>query len=164
MTPCTRRPIHRCEARRFGAELLHVEPSLGSLTRRIYLNQTVNRLPAFVTESVHRVRETRAVERMKQRKPIERFHFVALEVSYEMPSNRHADFGHFPEGFLDPVLTDVVDAGIKCRQHCIRPVSFCHRDNRYRLPMSTAFRGKLDARSYNGDARAELRKWHNSEI
>jgi hypothetical protein len=43
-------------------------------------------------------------------------------------------------------------------------VSFRHRDDRYRLPMSTALRGELDARSHNGDARAELRKWHNSEI
>src|SRR5688572_10468624 len=76
-------------------QLLEVEPSLGSFARGIDLNETLYRPPAIAAERVDRIRETRAVERMKHCKSVDRLHLVALKVSDQVPTDRLADFRHF---------------------------------------------------------------------
>jgi hypothetical protein len=99
---------------------------------------------------------------MNQEKTVGGFHFVPLEMTDEMPTNRGTCRCHFAQRLLDAVFTDIFEARIPGRRNCIRPVSLCYGDDPNLLAMPSTPGGFADPLPNLGETVRQVLKWHNA--
>jgi hypothetical protein len=98
---------------------------------------------------------------VKKREAVERPDLVPLEMSDQMPADRHRHIGHLCERFLHPVFADVTETALPRRHNRIGAMGLRHGDNCHILATSAPRYRELDAPPCLGDPRAQLRKRHS---
>src|SRR5690242_13705792 len=98
---------------------------------------------------------------MEKVEPREELHFVALEVTNEMPAYGDGDEIHLWQGFLHAILTDVSNTGIPGRLNGVRAMRLGYSDDRHPLSVTTAPSCRLDSISNFSQPVREVWKRHN---
>ena len=96
---------------------------------------------------------------------VELFHFVALQVTDQMPSDRRriaTDCCLLDDRFLHFILAHIANPGVPGRFDGIRSMRLGDRDQPNRLRVPATAHGFRDCRSNLCDSFRQRRKWHNT--
>ena len=116
------------------------------------------------SKRAHRIRESRAVERVQEYELFERFDLVPLKVPDQMPANGHFDPAHLLQRFLHFVFADVVQAHLIRGGRRIGPMRLGDRYDRHLLPVTAARHRSGYSGSDIGHALSQAGKSHNFQI
>jgi hypothetical protein len=156
--------MKRSQSRHLFVELGPGKSAFGFFSNYVHLHENIHGFPAVIPELADCIRQSRAVESVKERETIERLHLVSLKMSDQMPPHRSAHLSHFGNRFLNSILADVGKACLVRRKHGLGSMGLGHCDNRHRLTSPTTLDRERDARADLRDSRSELRKKHSLEI
>src|SRR5688500_12583221 len=99
---------------------------------------------------------------MEQMKAREVLHLVPLQMTDEVPAERQLENVHLLQCFLNAVLTDVPEACIPRGLQRIRSVVLGHRDDRHRLPVTTALSCCVDPLPHLPNPRRQVEERHEA--
>src|SRR5881392_1576878 len=99
---------------------------------------------------------------MNQEESVRGFHFVALEMPDEVPTNWRTARRHLAERLLNAVFADVVETGSPCGCYRFRSVSLGDGDDACALAMSTAPGGFVDSPPNLCKTVWQVLEWHNA--
>ena len=96
------------------------------------------------------------INRMDEGEPIHDFRLVSLQMPDQVPANRHRNAVHLRQRFLNPILANVVQAGVVRRGDRFRPVRLGHGDDGDLLSMSPTRHRPRDPFAHLGDPIGEV--------
>src|SRR6266704_1397819 len=154
-------PRERDESLSLGQKIGESVAALGRLSRKIQLDQHIDRSTAVEPERAYGVGQPRTIERVQQHELLQRLHFIPLQMSDQMPANWHIDSGHLLQRFLNFVLADVPQTSFVRRLNDVGAVRLRDCDESDFLPVPTPPRSRVDSGPYVSYTLSQARKSHN---
>ncbi len=136
--------------------------ALARLARHVQLRQHPERSPDRIPLRGERLRQAEAVDRVDEGEPARPACLVALEVTDQVPFDRHMHLVHLVQRFLHPVLPHRIQSRIPGRDHCIGTIGLGDRHDADVLPMPPSRHRGRDALTDLLHARRQPLKWHNA--
>jgi len=111
---------------------------------------------------IDRFRQPQTVDGMNEEESVRGFHFVALEMSDEVPVNWRTARRHLAERLLYAVFADVMQTGSPRGCHRVRSVRLGDGDDSCALAMPTAPGGFVDSLPNLCETVWQVLEWHNA--